>query len=105
MTVIPQADTLSGTTSTGTNGVPGFNRFTSGSQSIDLPQVTTQSVVTKLTTPLSQLEEFWYKSIKSLSWVSAELEEQLIRNMYAIPSQSPSLSSIPPKELQIIDIK
>jgi len=49
MTVIPQATSLITDASIGeTSPIPGFIRFSSGTSTIDLPQVETKSVVTKM---------------------------------------------------------
>ncbi len=44
MTVIPEANDLSGTGA----GIAGFDRYTNGTQTIDLPRVTSRTLVTKM---------------------------------------------------------
>lgn len=44
MTVIPESNDLSGTTST----ITGFERYSNGTQTIDLPRITSRTVVTKM---------------------------------------------------------
>ncbi len=44
MTMIPESNTLSGTGA----GIAGFDRFTNGAQTIDLPRITSRTLVTKM---------------------------------------------------------
>lgn len=48
LTVIPKQSSLSAQAGAAQGQIPGFNRFQAGGQTIDLPQVTTSTLVTKL---------------------------------------------------------